>query len=347
MTMAAVLQDIKRQTLENRLGTLIAQYTAVSQQANNTLSEGDRILFKAQADAYWREAEVAQAELERLEKGDGDANRYYRDWEANLRRINYHKAIGVVDQVLKGIDDGGAAVFLLKDCKAMEGRWCVRYIREQLEGRTAAGKLKSWPIGFESHQSPDAVALLGHLGRFVGLDSRPADRAQAVQAVIDKITDSLQMGTTILLEVTARNAAALPVPLLTWFLDDFWKHLVDRLPAIGARAPQVVLVAVLVADLGVVQKYPPPELCCKPKQSCGKRIIDLPLERWKEEEIHRWLIKYSRLEIIRPGLKVEQLELIANTIYMGGEQGRPAAAYRSLIEELESHLDKFGEAPDG
>src|SRR5215213_1901020 len=134
MAMAVALQEIKRKALEKRLGNLIAQYEATSQQLDLSPDAADRIRLKAQADTLFDEMEKTDAELKRLELKEAGANQRHRDWEDLLPQIDYLRAIECVEKVLKGFGGGGgAALFLLKDGHAMGGRWCVRHIYELLK----------------------------------------------------------------------------------------------------------------------------------------------------------------------------------------------------------------------
>lgn len=124
---------------------------------------------------------------------------------------------------------------------------------------------------------------------------------------------------------------------LDWFVQRFWCKLLGRLPEISQKHPLIRFVAVLSVRGSIPKDFLLSDLCCKSNKFDSKKILELPLKKWTEQEINNWLLNFSGLTATNIGVSPEEIKRMAENIHRVTE-GQPRDVYNELMEEMSKRV---------
>jgi hypothetical protein len=332
---------------KKHLDTLIEDYETVLEQMSSTLEDEAKSRLERRADILERQIARWEEKVAVCQAGHVDATyqERVRVWEEHISDIDFTEAFHIVQEIINELKEsnGGAALFLLQNTNILQGRWCIRRLRDQLQKMTV--NFKPYPIGPTASSRMDASTFLSRMGEHLECEapSRPsgtitddATIKDYVRHIRQRLQESLTMGSIVYLEIRTGVTLAYQSQFLSWFLDEFWGPLIRELPNIHHSAPSVSVIGVVTSHTSLDSDYLQSIPCCTLDDFDACQFLELPLRFWEEAEIRDWLIRFS-------GLKphhIEQQDIgrfvteMANAIYLMSNNGQPIAVYDTLIERL-------------
>ena len=279
----------KRERLEKELEDLKATLTKCFEK---------RIL----TDDPEKEAKIQQKEQELAQLSDTplDKNRSALNLEEGLCSLDFDKPQAIVRDILTYLsyNEGGSALFIMENCLEMEGSLLLRRVRDLLKSNTS--QFFEYPVRFVPTLPANEVAFLKILGSHLGITveeaagDEPEKLAEAIEAIIKKITILLRSGTTILIPLANWKSLSFSgqVTFMEWFINQFWRSLTNAVTeAMQDYSPRVfcvIMVDELIADTCRKVEY----FCEFEVFDCGKMLM-LPLRCWTKTDVQRWLGSYS------------------------------------------------------
>lgn len=251
-----------------------------------------------------------------------------RDWEVDLPRIDYNKAISGFEFVLSKIEAGGAAMLLWQESYLMGGKWGVAQIKKML--KEDSRKFRYCPIVLLPHETVDETQVMLSIGRYLNVKVANTDLNDYTRIIIDRICESFQIGSTLFLDLRIRDDLSRNDNFLAWLVKVFWRPLVEKIRTLIESVPLIRCVFLISADGTLARSSLRPSLVNRHAFSEGK-ILELQLEKWTVEEIRTWLYKFSDLSL--GGTEYEQL---AKLIHQNSQGGLPLAVYGQLLEHFQA-----------
>lgn len=194
---------------------------------------------------------------------------------------------------------GGSVLLLVERCFEMEGRLLLKSIRNILESNT--NQFFEYPVEFIPTMPANKAAFLKTLGGHLGIsfgDEFSDESAQGILAFTEKIVESisrlLRSGTTVFISLTNWQSlgAEEQVHFLDWFMNTFWKTLVDAVSkALVNYSPKVFFVIMADSNLSVACQKD--EYFCNAQDFDNRKILNLPMTLWCQSDISLWLDNYS------------------------------------------------------
>jgi hypothetical protein len=306
--------------LEERLISLKKDIAASLVQWKTTLSEVDRSRLGDLMDM--RSDQMKQVETELNELGEPDFDCQYRRFKEDLPKIDFTKAMKIVDGILQQFGrDGGTALFLMEKSHAMAGTYCVDQIRGILG--TDAKKCR---IQFTPDKGLDERALLDCLAGYFKVTAI-SDNQQYAQAIVEAICTSSRTQRAVFIDLWQWDELLCQEQVLSWFLEHFWLPLRQRLQVVAQDYRGVRVVAVIVVENELSPECSKlPCYCTTYKKFDGQKIAKLPLKKWTVEEIQHWLEDYS-------GMPIDKCETRARKIYAKSMKGIPQLVVTALENE--------------
>jgi len=322
--------NTKKKMLQDRYNALEADYISVNQQILQTRDKADRNQLQRQADDLFEQMIGAEAQLNQCQSSNTTYNDYYKNWEKHLPQINYSQASQLFNRIFDHFGEkGGAVFFLLQNCHPMGGKWCMEKIKASLKDK---GVWSPRAVGFAAWEQPNPTDFIQRLGTSFNLEDNTSSVKVATQRLIDKIYNSLQIDSTVFLEIRLFSLDS-QSEFLAWLIPQFWVPLIKRLPLIRQELPLVKFVTVMVVETKIPQTCRYPDLFCQGRKLSPKKIIELKLGNWTEPEIRTWLYRYSGLATPNLGRTPREIEQMSRAVYQVS-QGRPIDVYSYLMNEL-------------
>ncbi|EDX76075.1 hypothetical protein MC7420_5509 [Coleofasciculus chthonoplastes PCC 7420] len=320
----------KKKILQDKYNALEADYISVNQQIIQTRDKADRNQLQRQADDLFEQMERVESQLNQCQSSNTTYNDYYKNWEKHLPKINYSQASQLFNRIFDHFGEkGGAVFFLLQNCHPMGGKWCMEKIKASLKDK---GVWSPRAVGFAAWEQPNPTDFIQRLGTSFNLEDNTSSVEVATQRLIDKIYNSLQIDSTVFLEIRLFSLDS-QSDFLTWLIPQFWIPLISRLRLIRQDLPLVKFVTVMVVETEIPQTCRTPALFCQGGKLSPKKIIELKLGNWTEKEIRTWLYRYSGLATPNVGRTPREIEQMSRVVYQMS-QGRPIDVYSILMNEL-------------
>ncbi|MFP4101863.1 hypothetical protein [Coleofasciculus sp.] len=320
----------KKKILQDKYNALEADYISVNQQIIQTRDKADRNQLQRQADDLFEQMERVEAQLNQCQSSNTTYNDYYKNWEKHLPKINYSQASKLFNRIFDHFGEkGGAVFFLLQNCHPMGGKWCMEKIKASLKDK---GVWSPRAVGFAAWEQPNPTDFIQRLGTSFNLEDNTSPVEVATQRLIDKIYNSLQIDSTVFLEIRLFSLDS-QSDFLAWLIPQFWIPLISRLRLIRQDLPLVKFVTVMVVETKIPQTCQSPALFWQGSKLSSKKIIELKLGNWTEKEIRNWLYRYSGLATPNIGRTPREIEQMSRMVYQAS-QGRPIDVYSYLMNEL-------------
>lgn len=315
--MTSPLDEFRKKNLLEQIEQKLKGINALHNQLLTTLNVEDKVKIEKK----YKDAGDELADL--YEEMDFDESPNI-DWEVHLPKIDYKAARAIINNVLDKVTLGGGALFLLQESQIMGGEWCVNQIKLLLSNK----KLRHFQVEFLQHQRLNEFELMYQIGAYLNVEDPTDNLEQYTHAVIHKICNSLEIGTTIFVELRLWDDLSLQDHFLQWFILEFWKPLLGHLPELTERLRRIRFIVAIVANNKLSSTCLRPHLLCSPQQFDQEKIVVLPLEYWTEEEIKEWLYEYS--SVLSAG---EDFDQTARVIFQSSK-GIPLVVYNNLIKHF-------------
>jgi len=322
--------EVQKKELEHDIAALMVEHEICADTARTMADPVTKVKLEAQKDTLLKQMQAKELKLKALERQSRDLNRQTLDFDEALPSIDFHKAREIIEKVIKTLqlDDGGAALILMQQRRAMEGDLLLRALKEVLRSGVTA------PLWYEITLYPavggiDERTFLKLLGKYLGVE--PSGNLDAdVSTVSQVLCDSLRENSTVVIYLTNCDAvgSANQKVFMEWLLQTFWQSLVNQLSSVLDEwyARVIFIIAAnrkLTADCREAACF------CTVDSFDSQSILELPLESWTEDDIRFWLQDHFRL----PRSERDQL---AKQIYEESE-GDPNQTRTALQE----YFDKF------
>lgn len=320
--------------------SLIQQYQAACAQRLATRDDSDKVVLNEKIAQLEQDIQATQAKLNELKAAQQTSSSHLRqktvNWEDQIHAINYNKAKKTIETVFKGLKQReGSALFLMRKSRSMGGKWCAQKVKHQIR-QELGSMLMPCEVGFSHHQTVGAVEFLRDLAQRYSVDAQSeiVDVRSFSEKVIGCIIDSLVSGNILLMEIDI-CALSPQDTFLVWFVNGFWGPLNIRLRAVASQKQRIRLIALLSVQGTIPRTCLPVEICCKKTSFNGGKILELPLQKWTEQEICNWLFDHSGLTRQAVPLPNEGITRMAKSIH-SVTNGLPRDVYHELMEEMKN-----------
>ncbi len=331
----------KRKYREN----LFRQYAAAYEGLGSSLDQSQHPVFNEKIQLLEKKIREVDNEIKYLECNSPNTDavkksKIYRelfaDWEQNLHRIDFFKVNRNLTTICTEIEDSeGAALFLLKNSNAMGGKWCVQKIIKHIQN------LGNWypliEFSFSNRPTISHTDFLYDAAKTFEVKIDQVPEQQIINNLIDKIYLALTGGGNIFMMQISIPYLDANSTFLDWFVNCFWCPLIQRMPMASNKSPLVKIFAVITVRGAVHKQCLPDTLLCNKPPFAKDKILEMPLQKWEEKDIFKWLIKFSGLMLPAVGMSVLEVELMAKTIYQVTE-GRPSDVYDELMNAMTSKV---------
>ncbi len=262
-----------------------------------------------------------------------------QQWNLHFPKINFKEVIKIINLLNDSFTEKrhGAALFLLQHTKLMAGNLCIERIKNDLAGTT--GDFQHYAIAFSSCDRMDEITMLRKLDEHIN-PMQQKNKNEVVEqiqieeyntAVVERLIGSLHTGSVRLLELKAWNISE-DTNFLHWFVHEFWASITSSLLTLSDY-PDIRIFAIINVKTDVSRNWLNMDFYCKLENYDAKKIIELPLEHWTEDEIYRWLVRYSSV-----GLSNQALKMITKNIFKASNKGIPHLAYDAMKEILQDYV---------
>jgi inactive STAND len=316
------------------LKTLYQKYEASYKQLGRTLSESDKISIREDIKNIEQEIYVIEAEIKELNllnptnENYNKQRAYSQEWESNFPKIDFKESKSIIDDVLEIFEDdeeeSEEAIFLIQQSHSMAGDLLIKHIKSSLQN------IGNWSspceFAFRLYEQANTNNFLDYLAKKYEVQQVSDNYRIYTNHIIEKICNSLTHGSTLFINVDIFSLND-KNNFLEWFVE-FWNELVEKVKQRRKGNPLIKLVAVISVGGLVPESCFPKCLCCTKEQFDGKKILELPLQNWEENDINKWLLRHSAIEI-----KPLQIKQMAENIY-ATTQGKPTDVYNVLMNEL-------------
>jgi hypothetical protein len=326
--------DLKHRTVGKRLADLIAEWVALNAAYDSELSSVNKLRLKRQIDSYEKEIQDTEHELKGLELTPIRSHHHRQlHWDDHLPHIDFQRATKWFKHVIDDFpEEGGAAAFLIQNSNTMGGQWLLRRMTSFLDIPGETIDFKHYPIVFQPYEQLSPADFLTKIGQRVGIP--PSSDNSYSSEIITRICQSLQSASVVFIEVEIRQNIAQREDFITWFLKDFWATLIRKWRQSSQQLPMIRMMVVIVAH------SPVPTDCfshlrCTYDQPDSEHLLELPLERWQEQDIRHWLFRYSGLTNPAIGITKAQIDQMAKHIYDISDNGLPLSVRNALLQVLE------------
>ena len=218
-------------------------------------------------------------------------------WEEHLHHIDHNKSKKITENVFKKIkkNKSKASLFLFQNYDDFLGKRYVRYLKESIRSAKIGHFSTPHQIGFLSGQ-PNVTEFLQTLGEALAIETLPH---QSIS--IDSILESMKLS----VRLTGGNVFFLEVNLphlngenefVKWFLNIFWKQLLDRMPDFSAQNPASTFIVVVTIETALEESFLK-ECSCGLSDFSSDKFIRLPEDTWGKEATFEWLNMYSQIPL--------------------------------------------------
>jgi hypothetical protein len=327
-------EQAKIANLEEQRKIKLEQYLRANRQLSTTLNDSDKPILEKQIlklDQEMEEFDIQIAKLKQSSNGENSYREASRCWEDKLPQINFSKSKSVIARVLDRFETQGEgeAIFLLQRSSTMKGDLCIQHIKSSLQ------KMGEWrpPFEYSFQYDPfDRKTFVNALADKFSTQSTTESSPSHTQEVINKICESLVGGNVLFFQIEV-PCVDNQDGCLEWFVNNFWNELITKIEQRRSNHPFIKVVGVIAIRDIVPKNTLAGSMFCTQRDFDGRKILDLPLEKWSQPEINKWLWKYSGLS--RSGYEKNRIENIATRIY-NLTRGEPDRVYSQLMDFLKS-----------
>ena len=252
-------------------------------------------------------------ELNKLENPviNSNPNRNYLQIEEKLHNLDFTRPKKTFYKIVNFTNKHNAAPpFLLHESYLKAGDLYISAIKNYLDNVETEGELKYYPIILTDDKPIDEYGFLDGLAAHLNITPIPEINKQPeyIQQIIKKICQSVRGGTTIFIEFQSPYKILNPDNFLIWFIDKFWQKLLVCLPQITKNYANVKFITILCFHKKLPRQCLSLSCYCNDKNPDRQKIIKIPLSKWKQSDIERWLESSV-------GLTISKSQSLAENIY--------------------------------
>ncbi|NER23791.1 MAG: hypothetical protein F6J96_24430 [Symploca sp. SIO1C2] len=274
------------------------------------------------------------AEEESLEFSSALHREYNQIWEDNLHKINFYRVNQIIHTILgQWKTKSGYSLFILTKSTFMGGKWCLQIMKSFI--KEIGGSHHFCQFKFTPSQIQNNLDFLNYLANKFGITPNQSKNSQEyTRNIIEGICNSLFSGNILFIDVEIYSLDA-EDSFLVWFVDQLWNPLISRLEQTSQQHRLIRVVSVIAVHGQVPEVCLPPNLCC----GCGledfdsRKVLEIPLETWTEEEIKNWLFSFSGLTAPKIGVSAPEIDAMARAIFAASD-GVPGIVYPELKQQL-------------
>jgi hypothetical protein len=278
-----------------------------------------------------------EKELHQLPDTPASKNRNALDLEEGLCNIDFDTAKNIVRNSSGMLTEreGGSALFMIKRCFDMEGDLLLKSIREILKSNTS--QFFEYRIEFVPTMPANKIAFLRILGGHFGLkfeenfdDDSDVQLLAITKEIVEEISGLLRSGTTVLIPLANWQALGLDYQalFLDWFMNTFWKTLVDAVSKVMVDySPKVFFVIMVGNDMH--ESCQKAEYFYDGEHLDSRKILNLSVASWCKSDISLWLNNYSSK------LNKPRRDRLVNYLFDGNDEEIP----RKIRAALENAHD--------
>ncbi len=327
----------RRESYARQLAQLEDDVAAVEADLATESSGGGRLKLKRKLEQLHNEIEELEEKLDEKNAESESKNVRDRNLEKALQKIDFVKAKEIARTVKASLNqDGGAVLFFLQKSKKQMGTYCVEEVLDVIMAdEIIDGKIvvehRRIPIDLGSAISQcNEVEFLTLLGSYFNIDASE-DMLTLSQSLRKAIQRSINDGTTIFLEIKGVDDLIEQEKFLGWFVDEFWKPLIDVVTEASKKYKNKFIVA-LIADSHILPDCSSNHFC-----QCGEfdayKLLELPLPNWTVDDVREWLIRFRVLSAAMKEKTDIQLKKIAEKVYRDSD-GTPQNVCANLREQF-------------
>ena len=331
--------DRRRQFYTKQLAQLEEELAAVEADLETAATERDRLRLGKDAESLLSKIDDLEEKLKECDAESTTPAVRDRGFEKALQKLDNQQAKATATLIRQKLNqEGGAVLFFLQKTKKQMGHFCIEEVLQVLLGDQIVdgqvlGAYRRYSVDLDSGISRfDEVEFLIRLASYLNLEEE-RDLAILQRQICETIRTSIDEGMTIFLEIKSLDELLGRADFLTWFIEEFWKPLIDEVSAVSQKYKSKFIVA-LVADSQILDcaapDYPATYFCDGTAYDCYK-MLDLPLPDWSEDDIYDWLVRFR---VLSPILKTEDipgLKRRANRIHRNSD-GIPQLVCANLQE---------------
>jgi len=327
----------RRNFYTNQISNLEEKLNAVESDLKSAIREEERLSLTNRAEALLEEIDKLYFKLDELNSESPDLNVRDRGLEKVLQKINFVRAKETASLLkTKLATDGGSVLFFIQKSKKQMGHYCIEEViniimSDQMIDGEVLGSYRRIPIDLGSAISQyNEVEFLTNLASYFNIEAL-ADLDALSERLREKIRSSIDLGTTIFLEIKSLDDLLEKQEFLCWFVERFWQPLIDDVMVVSKKYKSKFIVA-LIADSQILTDPYPDHFCDEDSFDCYK-MLELPLPNWTIEDIHSWLLRFHTLSSCMKEKTDADLQRVARKIHRDSE-GTPESVCVSLRKEF-------------
>ena len=327
----------RRDFYTKQLSQLEEELAAIEADLASAPREVDRLRLEKEVEKTLNKIDKVEGQLVKLDSENSDPNVRDRSLEKILQKIDFVKAKGTASLIKEKLNqDGGSVLFFIQKSKKQMGHYCVEEVinvimADQIIDGQVIGAYRRYSIDLGSAISQyDECEFLIRLASYFNIEKVKEITALS-QQLRHKIRDSIDKGTTIFLEIKSLDDLLEKREFLEWFIEEFWKPLIDEVMTVSKKYKSKFIVA-LIADSQIMSDCSPDHFCDSNSFDCYK-MLELPLPNWTIDDIQDWLIRFRTLSSGMTEKTNAELKKVAKDIHRGSE-GTPESVCVSLREQF-------------
>lgn len=301
------------------------RYQAAKEDAR-LASGGFRVRFEQEARRNKERYEAISGKIKRLRQGDplvmtaDELERFKaelrEDWGSKLYRLNYDRPASLFYNLM--CDQQHEAVLLLIQYGSlMKVDSYVKRIKEILE---LGGRVRPYPEDFTGHGVIQKLQFIERWCAELAIKAVDLPLADRVKQVIHELQKSVISGQTLCLEIRIEGIS---YPFLQWFLNDFWRPLVNQLFQVK---PGVRVVVVLITEDPVPTDCLAEATFCSMERFDHYRCFEMVLQNWQQQDIERWMKRHINASLEDYALPSQDMQPLAQRVHRL-TQGVPVNAH--------------------
>jgi len=333
----SVAESRRRKYYTAQIARLEEELAAVESDLGSALSEADRVRLKRRAEQLLDEIEDCEQKLEELDSQSSSQNIKENNLEKIFYKIDFKQAKQTASRIKNELnEDGGAVLFFLQKSKKQMGDYCVEEVinvimGDQIIDGQIMGAYRRYSVDLGSaisqyNESEFLIRLASYFNVSISDDIK-----ELSQQLKDNILKSIDAGNTIFLEIKSIDDLLEQEAFLAWFIDQFWKPLIDDLKVVSKTYKSKFIVA-LIADSQILDDCSSDYFCDGSVFDCYK-MLELSVPNWTMDDIYEWLIPFRTLSRRMKDWSDQELKTFAKRLYRDSD-GTPESVCVSLRKEF-------------
>ena len=336
-----------KQGIDSIIADLEKRRNQCIQDVKAETNSAKRTQLYTQIDNYWTELNELYDKLDDINKQienlklddrslssndhlDNPKNQQVLKNDKDLCDIDFERALETFRKITSQFNkEGYVALFFMEKSFINLGDLCLKRLRDNLASET-------YNI-HRQHFRPCSVTYT--LGNLEGVIQGIAEffnvkrEEMTIELVINKIGNSLQNNSVLFIQINCDITDPSDIdPLIPWFINVFWKPLIEKVNEVAKDYEGIKVVAVIISKTSLNSRFLKEELSCYYNSKRGvfsrDKLVKIPLGKWGKKDIIQWLSKYGN-----PRLKRTEKNTIAEKIYNATDRGTPLAVYSALQQK--------------